>query len=311
MKHLLKSVFIKVESTYGVSAAPTTSDVLLAENVEIDPLTMQTDDYTAVSNKFGSFEKIVGAVWCTARFDVVVGGGGTPVGAVGGVPNHDSVLRAAAMARVITPTERIVYSPIDSGEESATILYYVDSALFGLLGLRGDLEWIFEAGKAPRMRFTGLALRVPMQDLGASSYTLPTKPRPVAMTKANSLVQLNTTFNARCSSMTLKLGNQIEYVNRSGQEEVILADRTSSGSMTFELPAVSTRDLLGPNGWCTLATQISMAVEFGGALSPGNRVGWYADTIQLLNPRLSGDKGTSMITCDIHIVKNDLRVVYF
>lgn len=310
MKHLLKSVFMKVESSYGVDAAPTTTDVILAENVEVDPLRMETDDYTPVSNKFGKFEKIVGGTWCTVQFDVVVGGGGTPIGALGGVPNHDAVLRAGAMARVINTGTSIVYSPIDSGEESATLTYHVDTSRFRVLGLRGNLEWTWEAGKAPRMRFSGIGLRLPMADFGAGSYGLPSRPRPLAMTKANCVFQHSGgTYDLRVGRMSLNLGNQVEYVNRAHQEEVILSDRESLGSIMFELPAVSAQNFLGADGLCTLATQIPMLVQFGSVA--GNRVSWSLPGVQLFNPRLSGDKGTSMLTCDLHVVKNEINVAYF
>lgn len=308
-KFLRKSVFAKVETTYGVNASPLPADVMLAENVDINPLEMQTDDYTPVSNQFGQLEKIVGAVWCSARFDVVVGGGGTPLGAVGSVPNHDPILRAGAMSRTITAGTNIVYNAIDSGEESVTMAYHADNARFGLLGLRGDLEWIFEVGKAPRLRFAGIGLREPMTDVDLGPYSLPVRPRPVAMTKDNTIFQLNGSYNLRCSQLNIKLGNKMEYINRSNQEEVLLTDRMSSGSITFELPTLASQDFLGSNGLCTRATQVPLIVQFGN--TPGNRVSWNLPAIQLFNPRLGGDKGTTMLTCDIHLVKNQLGTAYF
>lgn len=307
MKHLLKSLFLKVEASYKVNANPTTADVVLAENVEINPLEMQTDDNTPVSNKFGSNAKIVGAVWSTVQFDVVIGGGGTPVGAEGGVPNYDAVLRAGAMARVINPALSIEYNIIDSGEESLSAVYQVDTARFALLGVRGDLEWIFEAGKAPRMRFVGLGLRVPMTDAPRIIDNLPVKPRPLPMTNSNTLVRLANSYDMRCRALNIKLGNKIEYINRSGQEEVILADRMSGGSISFELPSLATADFLGSNGFCTRATETTLYVLFGELSPSGTKTSWWMDQMQLLNPRMSGDKGTTMLTCDIHLVKNRLQ----
>ena len=58
---------------------------------------METDDYTPVSNSFGSNEMIVGAVWSTISFDVLLCGGG----AAGTAPNHGPILRAAGWAQTI------------------------------------------------------------------------------------------------------------------------------------------------------------------------------------------------------------------
>ena len=309
-KHLLKSLFMKVEATYKVNSNPTVDDVILAENVEINPLQMQTDDYTPVSDKFGDGEKIIGSVWSTVQFDVVVGGGGTPIGNIAGIPNHDAVLRAGAMSRVITPGTIIRYTPIDSGEESLSAVYHIDNARFALLGVRGELEWMMEAGKAPRMRFNGMGLRVPMTDASPAAYSLPARPRPLAMNNANTAVQIvSGSYNVRCNSLTLRLGNRVEYINRSGQEEIILSDRKSTGTISFELPSVATQDFLGAAGLCTLATQTTLFVQFGS--TPGNRVTWFSPAVQLMNPRLGGDKGTSMLTCDLHVVKNSLQIDYW
>lgn len=308
-KHLLKTLLMKIEATYGVDPGMSPSaDFILAENVEIDPLRMQLDDYAPVSNRFGMGEKILGSVWCSVQFDVVVNGGGTPIGAAGSAPNHDPVLRAAGLARVVNPGVSLVYTPVQSGEESVVIGYHIDNALFRVLGVRGDLQWIFEVGKAPRMRFTGMGLRVPMVDDSPNAYTMPVKPRPVAMNKANTLFRIQAAYSLRCSQMTLNLGNKVEYINRSEQEQVIVADRQSSGSVTFELPSVSTYDFLGATGICTLATQVLLLTRFGTVV--GNTVSWNSPAVQLLNPRLSGDKGTTMVTCDLHIPNNDLTITY-
>jgi len=307
-KFLHKSVFVKIESAYGVNANPVASDVVLVENVDINPVEMQTDDHMPVSNRFGKSEKIVGAVWCTARFDVVLGGGGEPLGVAGSAPKHDAILRAAALTRTINPGLNVGYNPIDSGEESVTMLYHVDNARFALLGLRGDAEWIFEAGKAVRLRFSGIGLRVPMVDGTPPAYSLPAQPRPVAMNRANALFQLGGSYDLRCSELRIRLGNKIEYINRANQEEVLLSDRETAGSITFELPTIAAQNFLGSGGICSSATTVPLIVQIGN--TPGARVSWSLPEIQLINPRLGGDKGTTMLTCDIHVVRNQLFTYY-
>lgn len=304
MKAKLAVLTFKIENAYAIDAAPTASaDVLLAQNVNINPLEMDTDEYMPVSNKFGAFEKIVGATWCTVDFDVLNAGGGTPVGVVGSIPNCDAVLRAAAMARIITAGTTIGYSPIDTAEESATMYYYVDGVLQKMVGLRGDLSWTLSEKRAPVMKFRGIGLNEPMTDLTLPTPTLPTPPRPLAVNKANTITAIDETFYGRISALQINLGNDVQYRNLTNREDVVVVDRNMSGSITIEMPKVAEKNFLGANGIVTKATPVSLYPVHG--TTPGNILRWDLPAVQLFKPKPTVVSGILMLQCEIHVVRNN------
>lgn len=311
MKAKRQVLTFKVNSgAYGADPAPTaTANVLLAQNVDISPLEMETDDYAPVSNTFGTFEKIVGAVWSSVGFEVMLGGGGTPVGQASTLPNCDPVLRACAMAYVITPGVQSVYSPVDTGEEDAGMYHYVDGILQKVLGLRGNFEITLAAKKAAMLKFNGLGLNVPMTDLALPTPTLPTPPRPLATNKANTAALLNSAYAVKLSALSINLGNDVQYRNLCNREDVVVVDRNMSGKITLELPLVAERDFLGANGWCTKATPVSLYVAQG--TDPGTIFNLHLPQVQLFNPKPRTEAGILMLECDLHIVRNQFYMGFY
>lgn len=309
MKSELQVLLWKMNAgAYGTDPVPTAlANVLLAQNVDISPLEMETDDYTPVSSKFGADEKIVGAVWCSMSFDMLLGGGGTPLGDATKVPNHDPVLRACGWARTLTAGTSTVYSQIDTGEEDAAMYYYMDGVLQKMLGIRGSCSFEYTAKRAPRIRFRGMGLNVPMVDATLPSETLPSIPRPVAMNKSNTTLSIGG-FNARVSSFMIDQNNDVQYRNLTNREDVVIVGRQMSGKVSIELPLVAERDFLGATGYCTQATPVAMDVVHGTV--PGNIVSSSLAKVQLFNPKPKKEQGILMLDCDLHVVRNGMTLTY-
>lgn len=309
MKADLQVLLWKMSSAgYGTDPVPTAAaNVLLAQNVDINPLEMETDDYTPVSSKFGADQKIVGATWCSMTFDVLLGGGGTPLGQVSSVPNHDPVLRSAGWARTLTAGVSTAYSQIDTGEEDSAMYYYMDGVLQKMLGIRGSVSFEYTAKRAPRMRFRGMGLNVPMVDATLPVETLPTIPRPMAVNKANTVLTIGG-YAARVSSLTIDQNNDVQYRNLTGREDVVIVGRQMSGKCTLEMPLVAEKDFLGASGLCTLATSAALSVVHGTVA--GNIVTSALPAVQLFNPKPKKEAGILMLECDLHVVRNGMTLTY-
>lgn len=309
MKEKLDVLTFKVNGgAYGSDPAPTTSaNVLLIQNPDINPLEMETDDYTPVSSKFGSDRKIVGAVWSSISFEALMGGGGTPLGDSAKVPNYDPVLRACGWARTLTAGVSTVYNQIDTGEEDAAAYYYMDGVLQKMLGIRGSMSMEFTARRAPRMKFRGMGLNVPMTDVALPSETLPSVPRPEAVNKANTTLTIGG-YSARVSSFTIDQNNDVQYRNLTNREDVVIVGREMAGKMVIELPLVAEKDFLGASGLCTLATPSSMSVVHGS--TAGNILTLGLSSVQLFNPKPKGERGIMMLECDLHVVRNACTLTF-
>jgi len=298
MKDALKVLLWKPEATYGVDPVPTNvANVIVAQNVDINPLEMETDDYTPVSNSFGSNEMIVGAVWSTISFDVLLCGGG----AAGTAPNHGPMLRAAGWAQTVAAGVSVTYSLISTGEESGAMYYYMDGVLQKMVGIRGSISENWTARKAPRLTFKGIGLNIPMVDATLPVPTLPTIPRPVAMNKANTVLTIGG-YAARLSSFTIDQNNDVQYRNLTGREDVSIVGRRMSGKVVVELPLVAEQDFLGAAGICTLATPAAMSIVHGTAA--GNIITRTLPRVQLMKPKAKSEAGILMLECDLHLARN-------
>lgn len=299
MKAKLALILAKIETTYDTDPVPTNvANVIIGQNVDIQPLEMDTDDYMPVMPNFGQNEKIVGATWCTLSFDVLLGGGGTPLATV---PNHGVLLRACAMAQTINASVSVVYSPISTGEESVTIYYFVDGVRQRMTGARGTCSFKFDARKAAVLSFKFTGLNKPMTDLALPVPTLPTIPRPAAVNKANTVLTV-AAYAAYMSSFNIDLNNDVQYRNLTGREDVIVVDRNMAGKCVVELPLVATKDFLGAAGLCTLGTASAMSVVHGTAA--GNVVTLALPKVQLLKPKTRPENGVLMLECDLAIARN-------
>jgi len=295
----LSVVLAKVESVYGTDPVPTnTANVILMQNVDLQPLEMETDDYVPLMPNFGQGEKIVGATWCSASFDVLLGGGGTPLGTP---PNHGALLRACAFAEVIVAATSVAYTPVSTGEESATLYFYWDGVLQKMVGARGSVTFGFNAKKAPVASFKFLGLNKPMTDVAMPVPTLPAVPRPAAVNKANTVVLVGG-YAARMSMFSIDYANDVQYRNRTGREDVVVGDRSMGGKSTIELPLVAEKDFLGASGLCTLGTASAMSVVHGTAA--GNIITLAIPKAQLLKPKFQKEQGTIMLSCDLHLARN-------
>lgn len=308
MKAKLQMLLAKPEVTYGVDPTPTAAANWLAVmNIDVNPVEMETVDQATVSNTFGQDEKIVGAVWSTISFEFPLRGGGTPLGQAGSVPNFDPILRCCGMARVLTPGTSIVYSHIDTLDESATFYYYLDQVMQKIVGVRGSWELKFDAKKQVVFAFKGIGLRTPMIDAGLPVPTQPPMPRPMACNKANTTVTFGA-LTALLSSFSVNQNNDVQYRNLTGREDVSIIDRNTSGSVTIELPTVAQKNFLGTGGVMSDALTDSLTITHGTVA--GNICTIAIPKAQLFKPKLGNDQGQAMLSGELHVVRNALTLTF-
>lgn len=304
MKFKLQMILAKIETTYNVDPVPTAAANWIAvQGIQVNPVEMDTDDQMTVSNTFGQDEKIVAAVWSTISFDAPLRGGFT----AGGTPNFDVVLRACGMAKVTAAGVSVTYTPIDTGDESATMYYYLDQVLQRITGIRGSWELKYNAKKMPLLSFKGIGLRTPMIDASIPVPILPSMPRPVAVNKSNTTVTFGS-LNAYLSMLSVNENNDIQYRNLTGREDVIMTDRNSTGSVSIELPTVVVKNFLGAGGVMSDALTDVLTVVHGTV--PGNICTLAIPKAQLFKPKLSDEQGQAMLQGEMHIVRNQMSLVF-
>lgn len=305
MKFKLQMLLAKIEATYNTDPTPTAlANWLSAQNIDINPVEMDTDDQATVSNTFGMDEKIVGAIWSTISFDVPLRG----AGAAGTAPNFDAILRASGMAKVTSAGVSVTYSHIDSGDESCTLYWYMDQVLQKMSGVRGSWSLKFNAKKQALLSFKGIGLRSAMIDSGGiPAPTIPTLPRPLAVNKTNTTVLFGS-YAAYMSSLTVDSGSDVQYRNLTNREDVTIVDRATTLNASIELPPVATKNMLGTGGLISDALTDSLTVTHGSAA--GNIVTLNVPKAQFFKPKLSNEQGQAMLACEGMVVRNNLTLVF-
>lgn len=305
MKMKLQMLVAKIETTYSVDPTPTAAaNWLSAGNIDCNPVEMDTDQQTTVSNKFGMDEEIVGAVWSTISFDMPLRGSGT----AGTAPNFDVILRSAGMAKVTTAGVSVAYSHVDAGDESCTLWWYMGDVLQKMTGVRGSWSLKYTAKKQALLSFKGIGLRSAMTDSGGiPAPTIPVLPRPLAVNKANTSVLFGA-YAAFMSSLTVDSGSDVQYRNLTNREDVTIVDRASTLNANIELPPVATKDLLGANGVISNALTDSLTVTHGA--TAGNIVALSVPAAQFFKPKLSNEQGQAMLACEGRVVRNNLTLTF-
>lgn len=158
----LKAVLAKVESTYNTDATPTAGSdaVQVVERFFSDTNIshLQDNELDGMGTGFGrpGGQSPV-SVGQFADFQLTVPLKGlSSAFTSSNVPEADALLRAASLNQSVTTTsgsEKVNYTPQDSGFESATIYLYAGNKEYKLTGCIATVQFVFNAGEIPQAQF--------------------------------------------------------------------------------------------------------------------------------------------------------------
>lgn len=239
IKWRAKILLVKIESSYGVDAAPLGSaNAILATNIDLSP--MEGSDVSRELDKaaLGADATIPTELHARLRFSVEI----APSGAAGTAPAWGPILRACGVAEVISASTSVTYNPVTDGHESATIHLYIGATLYKLVGARGTAKLDFTAQGIPKIDFDMMGLFVkpaegtrPTADTSAFQ-----KPQLVTDTNTPTFTIGGTNFVMR--SAMLDLANQVEGRFLVGKEEISITEREDVFETTVEAVAITTFD---------------------------------------------------------------------
>lgn len=277
----------KIESTYGVDATPTGSaNAILCINPKLTPLTLQANARNVIRPYFSNDGKIIAGKHVQLTFDVELAG----AGAAGSAPQWGSLLKACAMAETLTASVSAVYTPISSGEQSATLYYCVDGAQHKLLGARGSFSIKFTQGGIPLITFKFVGLYAAPTDTALPAPTF-SATKPVAVTQANTTPVTLHGFAGNFVSASVDIANAVAYRNLINLEEITFTDRNPVCSFDLERPTIAAQDFFSKvvNG-----TTGAFALTHGTVA--GNKVQINAPAVQLTNVTMGSGNGVETLT---------------
>jgi hypothetical protein len=310
------AILAKIETTYGTDALPTgAADALLISNPTPPKYNYNNAERDNVRVYFGASEELAGTRYVTLDFEVEVSGSGT----AGTAPAWGKLLRACAMAEVVTAAQRVEYTPISAGLESLTIYYHVDGVVHKALGCMGTAEVMLEESGIPKFMLSFTGVDGGQAAVANPSTTLTAWKTPLVITNTNTAaVKLGAAYDAGaltggtdfCSrGLTLTLGNDVKFTSMLGPcTGVDIYDRDATGSVQLDLDAaaeVAAFQAVNAN------TLISMGLEHGS--SAGAKVLFFAPAVQRTNPTHQDFEGRVLMGFDLRLLpvagNDELRIV--
>jgi len=272
-----KTFLFKIETTYGVDAAPTAAlNAILATDFKFQPMEGSDVARDLDLPYLGAQGTIPNELHAKFSFKVEL----APSGTAGTAPAWGPLLRACACAQVVNAGVSVVYNPITDNHESGTLKLYIDGILFQSLGVRGNAKITVNAQGIPYLEFEMTGLFVQPSDATTTAPTLTAfqKPRVVSMTNTPTF-----TINAVAlvmRSFELDLGNKVEPRFLVGAEAILITQREDMIKTQVEAQPLSAY-----NPFALAAAQTAVPVNLVHGTGAGNIATLNAPTAQMQRPQ--------------------------
>jgi hypothetical protein len=292
-----KVVMAKSESPYGTDAVPAgATDAFQAINFAWNGAAKSvTDELAYAAPWYGARDRFVISLTRECGFELPWMGGGAPAGTNYPAPLL-AILRACGHAVVVSAGVSVTFTPVNSGEEGATIRVTEDTFLRKMIGSRGSLKWVWAEGKVPRMQVALMGMYNTPADEAIPAATLPTLVKPVGFTKSNTIVTVGA-LALKCSSVEIDGGRTNEYRNHAGVEEISPMDCRPTATLEFELPTAAVK-----NVYQELETTTTQLLSVAHGTVIGNICTSSAPRAQLVDLQDKKDHGQIFVTAKFELL---------
>lgn len=232
-----KLILVKIEGTYGTDPTPAGTDALLTMNAQIRAVADQLEREYDQPYLGGKPFVLTGKRY-ELEFDVEVAGSGT----AGTPPKYDALLRACGFSVTNTPATSDVYAPVSAAFESATIYFWAEGQRHILLGCRGSVSLDLTIRQYGKWRFRMTGFYAAPTDTTQATPTYANQATPLAISESNWVATLDS-YDMQANSLQIDLSNDVQHLESSEDEEVVILDRRTSGSAQIYAPNVATKNL--------------------------------------------------------------------
>lgn len=270
---------VKLETTYGTSAAPTGTDALVVLDPKLTPLDVELIEREVIDSAFGrSRPRIVTMRKMGLEFGVEAAGSGT----AGTAPKFGPLLQACGFAATTVAGTSVTYSPVTPATDSVTCYHNWDGNKHEGTGARGSFDLSFKAGETGRFNFKMQGIYNAPSDVAFPTPTYSNQAAPVAFDATNTPTVTVAGLSACVAEFNLSVGNEIPFFDHAGcTKQVRITNRMVEGSFTIERPdSLATKDFYA---LCIAGT--SSAISFTHGTVPGNRLGVGLPTVNFGPPQ--------------------------
>lgn len=228
------------ETTYATSSAPTGTNAVLVEKLEVSPLEMEMKEREVINGLFGNRDNVVGQRMVSAKFTCELAGSGT----AGTAPRYGDLLKACGCSETIVATTSVTYAPVSASFSSCTLDFYIDGGVRQLIvGARGTFALDYKVGEAPKINFEMMGLYGTPTVVANPTATYTNQAAPVAVNSDNTTTVSVHSYAACMNAFQFNVANDLVFRKLAGcSKEVIVSDRSPAGEITIELPTVTAKD---------------------------------------------------------------------
>ncbi len=279
-----KLILAKIETNYGVDATPT--DAVLAKAVTCRP--MEGEDVSRdLERPFrGAQEMFAVGLRVVLEFDVEMVAGGT----AGTAPPYSALLRACGLAEVATPGTDVVYTPVSSGYESATLYFWIGNNKQIIVGCRGTATLNINAQQIPTIHFTLTGLYAAPVAAALPAIDWSAWKKPLVATNVNTPVFTVGGASLVMKSFSFNLGNDVQPRLLVGRSEIVIVDSNEAIDTTVEAVPLATF-----NPFDKAASLATVALNVTQDTRAGYKVALAAPTCSVRRPQsYENDQGVLM-----------------
>lgn len=238
MQSKRKVILAKIESTYGTDASPLPAAALVLDSdTKITPLEHDSVDNGILSPVFGADAVLQVGGWGELDLSIPLAG----ASALGVAPAYDAILRACGLSAAITAGQRVTYGLVSDSFESVTCYAHEHGDVTKLRGCRGTISLEIKAKAKPMLKakLTGLS-EGPIAGALPATDLQPAAVLPIE--NANSSLIIGG-MAVVMESVSIELGNEINYAHLVGVESVDIVARASSAKLVIRRPNVDVLDI--------------------------------------------------------------------
>lgn len=229
-------ILSKIETAYGEDAEPVAADAIIMSNVTFTPMTGERVSRDLLLPYLGNQGVILAGIYGRLEGDIEIAGSGV----AGTPPRYGSLLRAANFAETITPGEKVEYTIIEDGTESASIYFISDKVQHIFVGAKANFAASYQPKNYPKWRVTIVGLLGTITDIVAMPpINKAGWAKPVHVSKANTQMTLHG-WPSVAESLSLDVGNTLTPRFLIGDEKVIISNRSTTGTAVVEARSLAT-----------------------------------------------------------------------
>ena len=259
-------LMVKIESSYGTSAAPAGTDALLVLDPKLTPLDAQVLEREIIDPSFG---RVRSRILAQRKMGLSFGVEATGSGTAGTAPKFGPLLQACGLSLATVASTSNTYSPATPAADAVTLYHNWDGNKHEGTGARGTFELSMAAGEIPRFNFEMTGIYNAPSDVAFPTPTYTNQAAPLDVSATNTTSVSVGGLSACMAEFSLSCNNTIEFFDHAGcTKQVRITDRMVEGSITIERPdALSTKDF-----YALAIAGTTSSISFTHGTAAGNRI---------------------------------------